>query len=85
MTLASFISSDRRSLYFLQALPDSGSDAACTPITHFTRVDLPELSLTRGTLPFSRHILPSFGGNVGCFAKSMHVALRKGGVRLQQR
>ena len=30
------------------------------------------------SLPFSRHILPSFGGNVGCFEKRMHVAPRKG-------
>ena len=40
MTLAPFMSSDRRSLYFMQALPDRGSDPACTPMTCFNRVDL---------------------------------------------
>jgi len=40
MTLAPFISNDRRSLYFMQALPDSGTHAACTPMTCFNRVDL---------------------------------------------
>jgi len=40
MTLAPFISSDQRSLYFMQARPDSASGAACTPMTCFNRVDL---------------------------------------------
>jgi len=40
MTLAPFMSSDRRSLYFMQARPDRRSDAACTPMTCFNRVDL---------------------------------------------
>jgi Tol biopolymer transport system component len=40
MTLAPFISSDQRSLYFMQARPDRASGAACTPMTCFNRVDL---------------------------------------------
>ena len=40
MTLAPFISSDRRSLYFMSARQDSGTAAACTPTTCFNRVDL---------------------------------------------
>ena len=40
MTLAPFISDDRRSLYFMSARPDSAASEACTPITCFGRVDL---------------------------------------------
>jgi Tol biopolymer transport system component len=40
MTLAPFISSNQRALYFMQARPASASGAACTPMTCFNRVDL---------------------------------------------
>jgi Tol biopolymer transport system component len=40
MTLAPFISSDQRSLYFMSARPDADTAAACTPMTCFNRVDL---------------------------------------------
>jgi Tol biopolymer transport system component len=40
MTLAPFIASDQRWLYFMQARPDGASGAACTPMTCFNRVDM---------------------------------------------
>jgi len=46
MTLAPFISSDQRSLYFMSARPDAGADPTCTPATCFNRVDLYVAGLT---------------------------------------
>ena len=40
MTLAPFISDDRRSLYFMSARPPAGAPGPCTPGTCFGRVDL---------------------------------------------
>jgi len=40
MTLAPFISRDRRSLYFMAARPDTAAPGACSPKTCFDRVDL---------------------------------------------
>ncbi|HMI55843.1 MAG TPA: hypothetical protein VK494_06635, partial [Gemmatimonadaceae bacterium] len=40
MTLAPFISSDQRSLYFMSARPNADTGGACTPRTCFNRVDL---------------------------------------------
>ncbi len=39
MTLAPFLSSDQRSLYFMSARPETGG-VACTPATCFDRLDL---------------------------------------------
>lgn len=46
MTLAPFISSDQRSLYFMSARPDTAVGGACTPKTCFDRVDLYRASVT---------------------------------------
>jgi len=40
MTLAPFISSDRRSVYFMSARADTAAPGACSPKTCFDRVDL---------------------------------------------
>lgn len=40
MTLAPFITSNNRALYFMSARPDSSSAPACTPGTCFERLDL---------------------------------------------
>jgi Tol biopolymer transport system component len=40
MTLAPFISTDQRSLYFMSARADAGVGEACTPMTCFDRLDL---------------------------------------------
>jgi hypothetical protein len=40
MTLAPFITSNNRALYFMSARPDSSSASACTPKTCFERLDL---------------------------------------------
>jgi Tol biopolymer transport system component len=40
MTLAPFITSNNRALYFMSARPDPSSAAACTPKTCFERLDL---------------------------------------------
>jgi hypothetical protein len=40
MTLAPFITSDNRALYFMSARPDTSSASPCTPKTSFERLDL---------------------------------------------
>ena len=40
MTLAPFITSDNRALYFMSARPDTSSASPCTPKTCFERLDL---------------------------------------------
>jgi hypothetical protein len=40
MTLAPFITSNNRVLYFMSARPDSSSTSPCTPQTCFERLDL---------------------------------------------
>jgi hypothetical protein len=40
ITLAPFITSDNRALYFMSARPDTSSASPCTPQTCFERLDL---------------------------------------------